>query len=86
MTQPNELADLSLTIARHELAEMRTRLLDAAGGNREVVRKAAEIVRSGGRGARSVVDPQHLALELLTSTYQQITEGRETGGALESDP
>jgi hypothetical protein len=30
MAQPNELAALSLTIARHELAKMQARLFDVA--------------------------------------------------------
>jgi hypothetical protein len=73
MSTPQELADLSLTIARHELIEMRSRLLDASAGNYEVVRKAADIVKGRDVDA-TVASPEHLALELLAAVHRQITE------------
>jgi hypothetical protein len=85
MAQPNELAALSLTIARHELAEMRARLFDAAGGNHELVRRAAEIVKSTESGLGSITNPEHLAFELLSATYQQIAE-RHSAGAHRASP
>jgi len=76
MPHPAELAALSLTIARHELAEMRSRVLDASGGDHEVVRKAADIVKETDADP-TPSSPEHLAFELLAATYKQITE-RET--------
>jgi hypothetical protein len=76
MAHPDELAALSLTIARHELAEMRARVLDASGGDHEVVREAADIVKETDADP-TASSPEHLAFELLAAAYKQITE-RET--------
>ena len=79
MASPEELADLSLTIARHELSEMRARVLDASAGNHEAVRKAADIVKASDLSA-TVPSPEHLAFELLAAVYKEITERERTRG------
>jgi hypothetical protein len=73
MPDPEELAALALTIARHELAEMRTRVFDASGGDHEAVREAADIVK-GTDADPTVSSPEHLAFELLAAAYKQITD------------
>lgn len=73
MANPEELAALSLTIARHELTEMRARLFDASAGNQQVVRSASEIVKQTDPDA-TATSPEHLAFALLAEVYKEITE------------
>ena len=73
MADAQELAALALTIARHELAEMRARVFDASAGDHEAVRDAAEIVKATDADS-TVSSPEHLAFELLAAAYKQITD------------
>ncbi|HEX3299654.1 MAG TPA: hypothetical protein VHW68_06035 [Actinomycetota bacterium] len=84
MASPEELANLSLTIARHELAEMTARVLDASAGSHEVVRKAADIVKASDL-ARTVPSPEHLAFELLAAVDKDITAREDARLARPSD-
>jgi hypothetical protein len=72
-TTADRLAALADELAREHIEAMSERLFEASNGDHEAVFRAAEIVRSTSTGDGSSVNPEHLAFELLTSTYRRIT-------------
>lgn len=68
--KPEEIADLSLASARRGFEEVIQALVDAAGGDRQVLLVASRIVAQQEVGAEG---PEHIAFTYLTAAYRQMT-------------